>query len=237
MNLLDVFIIMIFLSFFVMGFKNGVIREVVNLVGIILVLVVSYLLKDWIGYYLCIYAPFFEFSGALKGFSSFNILMYQGISFFIVFGVLLSIYAMIVKTSALIQKIVNLTIILILPSKILGGIVGILKGWLLLFMSLIILMIPFGSSSFIRESSLTKKILYQTPVISNYTGKFMNSLKDVYEMVHQVRKKKITSTEADIKSIKIMLDYKMVNRKTVETLLEKNKLANKEEIQSLLNQY
>ena len=169
MNILDMIIIMVLISFFAIGFKNGVIKEAINFLGIIVVFIISYILKDYIGNYLCLYAPFIKLGGSLEGLTAFNIFVYQAISFLIIFSVLLGIYVILVKASAFLQKIVNMTIILILPSKILGGIIGVLEGWLLLFMILICLMLPLGNNMILRESTLTKKILYKTPIVSSYT--------------------------------------------------------------------
>ena len=63
MNFLDIMILFLLFSFFLIGFKRGVIREVVSLLGIIIVFIASYLLKDYVGNYLCLYAPFIHFHG------------------------------------------------------------------------------------------------------------------------------------------------------------------------------
>ena len=237
MNILDILIIMVLLSFFAVGFKNGVIKEAISFLGIILVFVISYILKDYIGNYLCLYAPFIKFGGALEDLSSFNIFMYQAIAFLIAFSLLLGIYEILVKTSIFVQKIVNMTIVLILPSKILGGIIGILKGWLLLIMILILLMLPLGNNNIVRESTLTRKILYETPVVSAYTEKFTMSLKEIFETIHKVAKKEVTSKKANVKCLDIMMKYKMVSKQTVEELIEKDKIESNEDIKSLLNKY
>ena len=237
MNLLDILLILLLLSFFVIGFKNGVIREAVNLVGIILVFVVSYMLKDFVGDFLCLYAPFIRFSGVLENISSFNIFMYQLIGFLLVFSVLLGVYAMLAKTSQFIQKIVNLTIILILPSKILGGIVGVIKGWLIVFMILLLLMLPFGNSSMMKNSKITHYVLYDTPIVSNSTGKITDSLNEIYNTIELTSKEKITKESANEKCLDIMLKYKMVSRSTVEKLIEKGKIKDTGNIKNIIDKY
>lgn len=224
MNILDIAIIMLFVSFFFMGFKHGVIREVIHLVGIILVLVVSYYLKDIVGNFLCLHAPFIQFAGMLEGISSFNVLMYQVIAFLLVFSILLSLYAIAVQASIIIQKIVNMTIILLLPSKILGGIVGLLKGCLVIFMILTLLMLPFGNHQFLRDSTLTNKILYETPILSKKLEKFTTSTRDVYEVIQKVSKNKISKEQADLECLDVMLKYKVVSKDTALELLKNGKL-------------
>jgi len=218
---------MILLVFLLIGMKNGVIREAVLFVGIIVVFVISYMLKDIVGNFLCLNVPFIKFTGSLSGLSSFNILVFQTIAFLAVFSLLLGIYAILVKTSILLQKVVNFTIVLILPSKLLGGLIGFLKGWLFLFMVLLLLMLPLGNHSIVRESKLTKTILYKTPIVSNYTEKLTSSIKEVFETVHRVKKKEISSNEANIECLDIMLKYKVVSKETVKTLIDRGKLERK----------
>lgn len=224
MNLVDIALIMLFITFFLMGFKNGVIKETVSFLGMILVFIISYAFKGIVGDFLCLHAPFFHFIGVLDGISSFNILVYQLIAFLAVFSVLLGLYAIIVGASSFIQRVLNLTIILILPSKILGGIVGFFKGCFIIFMLLTILMLPFGDHSFFIESKLTKKVLYDMPILSKNMEVFTTSTRDVYKIVRQVSEKKISSSEADIECLRVMLKYKVVDTELVKELIQKDKL-------------
>ena len=237
MNVIDIFIIMVMISFIVVGAHRGVIKEAVSFVGIVIVFVASYILKDYLGNILCLNGPFFKFGGALEGMSSFNILMYQAISFLFVFAILLLIYIVLVKTSTIVQKIVNFTVILVIPSKILGGLIGFLKGWLFIFMGLILLMIPYGSRNMMRESTLTKFILYKTPIVSSYAGKLTSSIKEVFDVTHRVKKKELTSEQANEKCLDIMLKYKMVSKPTVEELMNQGKIENNSSIKAVLEKY
>ena len=224
MNLVDIALIMLFITFFMMGFKNGVIKETVSFIGMILVFIISYAFKGVVGDFLCLHAPFFNFIGLLEGIHSFNILVYQLIAFLLVFSVLLGLYAIIVGASSIIQRLLNLTIVLILPSKILGGIVGLFKGCLVIFMLLTLFMLPFGDHPFFTESKLTKKILYETPILSKNMKSFTTYTKEVYDVVRRVSDKEITSTEADVQCLRIMLKYKVVSSDTVKELIQNGKL-------------
>ena len=80
-NILDIFIIMMLIMFVIVGFKRGVIKELVSLIGIIIIFILSWSLKNYIGNFLCIIFPFFKFIGPLKDIDAINILVYQGIAF------------------------------------------------------------------------------------------------------------------------------------------------------------
>ena len=152
MNILDVGIVLLLIMFFITGFKRGVIKELVSLIGIVLVFIISYQLKDYIGNILCYIFPFFKFTGSIEGLSVLNIILYQAIAFLIVFSLLLSLYEVILKLSKSLQKIVNMTIILIIPSKILGGLISMIKGYIILFVIFIVLLVPLRSQDMFNES-------------------------------------------------------------------------------------
>ena len=116
LNIFDVGIILVLIMFVIVGFKRGVIKECVSLVGIIIIFVLSFALKGVVGNFLCQYLPFFSFKGSIEGLVVINILFYQIIAFLIVFCLLLSVYSIVLFISKVIQKVVNLTIILIIPS-------------------------------------------------------------------------------------------------------------------------
>ena len=237
MNVLDIGILLIFISFLAIGSKNGVIREAVNFVGMILVFIISYSVKGIVGHYLCIYFPFLPLKGALEGLTTFNIFIYEIIAFIVTFGILLGIYAIIVKGSELLQKLLNMTIILIIPSKILGAIISGIKCWVLMFVVLLAVSIPLGSKEIFQDSTLANTIIYKTPFLSNYTSSFTSSLKEVYQVVENISEKDKDKTTENLKCLDIMLKYKMVNKNTVEELLESKKLEKIEGMEEILNKY
>lgn len=223
-NILDIFIIMMLIMFVIVGFKRGVIKELVSLIGIIIIFILSWSLKNYIGNFLCIIFPFFKFIGPLKDIDSINILVYQGIAFMIVFVILLSLYSISLKISRVIQKIVNMTIILWLPSKILGGIVSLIKGYLIIMIISILLIIPFGNLSIFRESKIMNYMLYETPIISNYTDNFIEPVKQIYDLSNDISNETVTAQEANKRSINIIIKYKITNQSTVNDLIKLKKI-------------
>ena len=87
MNVLDIGIILILIMGFIIGFKTGVMRELVSFIGIIIVFIISFELKGLIGNILCKYLPFFKFSGGIAGLPIINILIYQTIAFLLIFSI------------------------------------------------------------------------------------------------------------------------------------------------------
>ena len=179
-SFLDVSIILILVMFFVVGFKRGVILELVSLIGIVLMFVVAYYLKNPVGNLFCYIFPFFHMSGGLD---SLNILLYQAIAFILIFALLLSIYVILLKVSKILQKIVNCTIVLVLPSKILGGLVSFIKGYILIYIVLILFMVSVEGVEVINNSMVGKRILYDSPVLADLTSDFINTTKEISKIV------------------------------------------------------
>lgn len=226
MNIIDIVIVLILIMFGIVGFKKGAIKEAVSLVGIILVFIIAWSVKGYVGNFLCKYLPFINFTGNLEGVVTLNILLYQLIGFFVAYSVLFSIYTIILKLSGIFQKLVNMTIILLLPSKLIGFVIAFVEGYIITFVVLLTLMIPLKNSTIFTESKLANKIIYETPVISNSTSSISNSINEIYDLGDKLSNKEISTNDANIKTLDIMLKYKVVSPKTVEQLVVLDKLKN-----------
>lgn len=237
LNIFDIGIILIFLIFLIVGFKNGVIRECVSLLGIVLVFIISFCLKGVLGNFLCTFLPFFSFAGVIEGITTINILLYQVIAFIVVFSILLGLYAVVLKISKFLQKIVNLTIVLWLPSKLLGAVVSFMKGYIILFVVFLVLMIPLKNQPIFYESSLINMILYKTPILSTSTNDFTTAIGEVYDLGIKVSKDQLSKNEANLQTLDVMLKYKIVDKKTIERLVEMHKLDGITNIDGVLNNY
>ena len=237
MNIFDIAIVLFIAMFAIVGAKYGLIKGVVSLVGIILVFLIAFYLKDPFGNFLCKYLPFFNFTGELEGLVSINILIYQLIAFTIIIAVLLSIYGLLTSISGLIQKLVNATIILKLPSAIGGFIVGILEGYLFAFLILLFLVLPFQNFKMYTESSLVNAIVYKTPILSDSSSNVTNSIKDIYTVSDKVINKKISTNQANLEIIDIMIKYDITTAHTVEQLVILDKLTGVKGIDTIINKY
>ena len=232
-TIFDIGILLLFIMFLIVGIKRGVIKEAVSLVAIVLVFILSFSLKGFIGNILCVLLPFVSINGLV----TFNIFFYQLVAFIIVFCLLMSVYEFSLRVSKGLQKIVNATIILWLPSKILGGVVSFIKGYIIIFMILVFLMIPFGNISYFSESRVIQFMLYQTPVLSGYASNFTTPVKEVISLSSKVAGDKIDVNEANLEALDIMLKYKVVDKKTIESLREVHKLDEVQNIDSVLSKY
>ena len=237
MTILDIVILLIVATFAIAGWKNGVIKEAVSLVGLILVFIISYTFKEEIGNILCKYMPFFTFSGNIEGLVSLNILIYQLISFLLLYSILYGVYQIILKISGVLQKLVNITIILALPSKIGGLIVGTLQGYIVVFALLMVLIIPLQTAEEFAASKLVNAIVYKTPLLSSYTSNINSMISDVYTLADDVANREISTNDANLEIIDTMIECDIVDKKTVEQLIVLDKLKTVKGLERILEKH
>lgn len=237
LNIFDIGIILMFIMFFITGWKNGIIKESISFIGMIIVFIISFMLKGVIGNLLCYLLPFIKFGGYIKGFTVLNIFLYQAIGFFLVFSLLLCLFRIILKVSKVLQKVVNYTIVLLIPSKIIGGIIGLIEGWIILFMILVVLMLPLKGENVFTESKMVNSILYHTPILSKSIKPLTSSISEIYELSSKISMEELEMNEANLESLDIMLKYKIVNKATVEKLVKLHKLDDVKNINKVLRKY
>lgn len=239
MGALDIVIILLILMFAVVGWKQGLIKEAVQLVGMIAILVISFMFKDELGNIFCKWLPFFDFTGSsVEGLTALNILIYQLLAFLAIFMVLYGVYSLVLKLSGIFQKIIDWTLILALPSKLGGLIIGFIEGYILVFIVLLLIMaLPLNFTSHFRNSDIVNKMVYETPILSSAAKDVTNSLSEVYDLADQVINKKLDTNEANLKMIDTMLKYDLVTPKTVEQLVVLDKLKGISGIDAVVNNY
>ena len=179
--------------------------------------------------------PFFNFWGILKGVTVINILLYEVIAFLILVFVFSLIYKLILFAANIFEKILEFTIILGIPSKVLGLVVGVFEYFIFVFIVLYVVTLPFFDTKAVTESKYGLKILNNTPVLSKYTEdvtRILNDfvyLKDKYQMEG-------TADDFNREALVTLLNYKVVTPKSIDRLVERNKIQI-DDIDEILNNY
>lgn len=223
-NIIDVIIVLILISGFLSGFKRGVIKQGVITVGSVLTLMLAFIFKNPLSMVLYKHLPFYTV-GLLKNYSVLNILLYELISFFILLTLFSLLYAIIVKISGIVEKLVRATIILALPSKILGGLLGIIESYMFCFIMLIIISMPISALSnnrIVKESILKDKILKNTIVISPLSRGLVKSIYSINDLL--IERNKLGTRDFNCKSINVLVKNKVVTKDSVSYLQENNKI-------------
>ncbi|MEG0799128.1 MAG: CvpA family protein [Bacilli bacterium] len=234
MNIIDAVIIILFIVGVLGGIKRGAIRTTVSLVGTIGIFILSYYLKNPLANFFYEYLPFFSFGGYLKGIIVINILVYELIAFVSCFSILSIILNIILKLSGIIEKILNMTIILGAFSKIIGAVLGFLVAYVYIFIILFVLNQPFFNIKDLGNSKISSYMLNNTLVLSNVTSKATSTINEIVKLKDDY--KNLSTEEYNYMALEIMLKNKIVNTNNVKTLINKDKLPIKN-IDNLIEKY
>lgn len=224
MNIVDLIIIIVILFGAVIGFKRGFTKSLVSAVGLIAIVIIAFLLKNPVSTVLYEHLPFFQFGGVIKGVTVLNIALYELLAFVIVLAVLGIVLKILMIATSIFERILTLTIILGIPSKILGAIIGALEWFILVFIGLYVLNMPVVNVKEINNSTLAPKILNNTPILSGVikdTNAVINefaSIKDKYT------DKNVDTNEFNKETLDLFLKYNVVSVDSIDKLIKDNKL-------------
>ena len=125
--------------------------------------------------------------------------------------------------SGMFERFLNMTILLGIPSKILGAILGIVENVIIAFIVLYILTLPIFNIKGLEQSKIKNTILTKTPILSTQIDK---SIKAIDEFV-ELKDKYETAVDPvgfNLEALDLLLEYKITTVSSVEKLLEQDKL-------------
>lgn len=219
MNIVDIIIIIFILFGFLIGWKNGFTKQLVTTIGFILAVILAYILKNPVASFFYRVFPFFEFSG----YRAFNIILYEFLAFAIVFSVLYLILKILTVSSSIFEKVLNATIILGIPSKILGAVLGVLEYIVVTGIVLFFLCLPVFDLPYVKESKFASTMLTK----DSFVSKLCNNSLELYDKIDTLKKdygriedKKVLNE----KTVDLLIEYKVVSKDDVNYLIRNNKL-------------
>lgn len=222
MNVADIVILIILAFGAIVGFKEGVIKKLTDFVGMFVIVILAFYLKNNLSVIMYENLPFFNFWGFIKGVDVINILFYELLAFMIVFMALYFVYKAILMVSGLIEKILKATIILSIPSKLLGIVVGVIEAYVYTFIVLVILTLPIFNIPYVRESKMVNFILNETPILSPISEEMIDIYGDVYEILDNKNNK--TNEQLNDEILRLLIDKDVVTRDSARKLVDRNKV-------------
>ena len=222
MNVVDVIIIALLILGGVAGFKAGVIKKLTDFIGMFVVIILAFYLKNYISVIMYENLPFFNFFGLINGIDTLNILLYVVIAFLVIFIALLFVLKVVLMLTGLVEKILKATVILSIPSKLLGIVVGVIEMYVYLFLILVIVSLPIFDSSFLKDSKMNNFILNNTPVLSGVSEEIIDIYGDVYNIIDNRKNK--TNEQLNEEILKVLIDKKVVTKESAKKLVDKNKI-------------
>ena len=222
LSIVDVIIILIILLGGVVGFKEGVIKKLTSIIGLVVVVILSFVLKNYLSVFFYENLPFFDLWGMFKGVQVLNIVFYEMLAFIIIASVLTIIYRVLLGITGIIEKILKATIILSIPSKICGFIVGVIEYYIWVYIFLFILTLPVFNIKDLYESKVATYIITETPILSKYTGKTLEIYNDLYSIIDNKENK--NNKQINEEAMRLMLEYEIITPESARKLIDKNKV-------------
>lgn len=227
MSVVDI-IILIFLGFgALIGFKRGFTKQLVSLVGIFLIIILSFLLKNPVSVFFYNNLPFINFGGIFKDLTVINILVYEIIAFFIIFMILTLIFKVLLKVTSVFETILKMTIILGIPSKILGAILGVVQNLIYTFIVLYVINLPTMTIGYDikNNSKIANIILNNTPVLTSICDKTIVVFNEINDLANEYKETE-NVTEFNQKALDLMIDNGVITKESAKKLIQKGKIKN-----------
>lgn len=235
MGIVDIVILIILLFGAIIGFKRGLLPQAVSLAGFLFIIIGAFLLKNPLSEFLYEKMPFFPFSGVLKGVTIINILLYEVVALAIIMFILWIIYKVVMGVSRVFEKILKITIIFEIPSKLLGALLGLIENFMIVFIVLYVLSLPFFNIDLLKDSKFRKPILERTPILNKYAKATVNVGEELWSLTEKYQ----TSSDPNafnLEALDVLLKYKITTVKSIDKLVENDKLQI-DEIENVLAKY
>lgn len=205
------------------GYKKGFLESGVVLVGSIIIIVASYILKNPLSVYMYTHLPFFKFDGLFRGVTALNIIVYELIAFITVFAVLFVIYKIVCFITKIADKLLSLIFFIGIPNKILGAVLGFIQSILILYFVIAIFKIGTSINGYEMKPSLADVIL-EVPILKQTFGPVLNSLDDITSLAKDYEYTK-DKEEFNEKTIDILLKYEVITEENLDKLIDSGKIV------------
>lgn len=227
--IIDIILILVLVMGAIIGFKRGVIKSATMFIGAIIVIVLAYSLKNPVSKILYSFLPFFNFAGDFAGLTTLNIIIYEAIAFVLVYVLLMAVLRIIIKITGVFETILNFTIILGIPSKLLGAVFGFFEAYLFIFVAIFLLNQIPATNEIVTESTFASKIASSSPILSDITSSYYDAFEEIISIKDQNKNDK---EEYNRKCLDILLKYGIVDISSAEELINNGKLqiSNADEI-------
>ena len=228
MDFFDILIYVSIIFFAIVGFNNGFFKSIINIIGFIVSLFVTHILRATVAELLIVNLPFLDVGSFLKTAPALNILLYQLLAFILLFVIAELVYNLLISILGLSDLALRLGVKTGIVSKILGIFSGVIEGVLIIFLCVFILSQPFIKLNISDNSTVAKDILKRIPFVSDWNSDFINVFDGIQELTDSE-----TITNANV--LTLFLNEKMVTKDTVKKLLELHKINSDEDIEKLVN--
>ena len=122
-----------------------------------------------------------------------------------------------------VDMILKATIILEIPSKILGIVVGAIEGLVIVFVFLFISIQFDYTKGYVDASKYGNEILMKTPLLSDATDSIYKSVQEISTLAKSYKDVE-DKKELNLQALNILLKYKVIELENAKSLVESDKL-------------
>lgn len=219
-TLVDIILVIFLVLGTYAGTRKGLIKTAVSFIGLVAIIIISYSLKTPVANFLIDNFPFFQYYGGL---TSLNILVYNLVSFVVIFILLYCILNIIITLTGFIDTLLKFTVIWIIPSKIGGALLGFLEAWVFLFLILFVLTQFNVTNNFINNSTVSDIILNHTPVVGTFLGNASNAAKDIYATINENKNSDVNTL--NLTMLQIEINYGLITKDKAQELIDTGKMG------------
>ncbi len=223
MNFVDIGVFIVVILSILIGWKRGVIKSAVRLVGLIVIAIIAYQFKGMLASFLMSFLPFFNFGGIFTDIDAINILFYNGVSFIFIFLMLFCILNILINVAGIFDKLLKATIILYLPDKILGAAIGLIEGVIISFLLIFTATQIPAIQNYVLDSMYASRILNRTPVIRTVLADTIVTVEDINDASDEFESDEDTE-KFHIEILNIMIKYGFISKESAQNLIDNEKI-------------
>lgn len=205
-----------------MGYRKGLIKTAVQLIGLIAIIIISYALRTPLTEFMIDNLPFVNFAG-FEGLTALNILVYNVIAFLIIFILLYCLLSIVIALTGFIDTLLKLTVIWVLPSKIGGALLGFIEAWVFLLLVLFVAGSFNVTANYVQDSTVSRVMIDHTPVVGRFLSGVTQSAKEIYAEIKTTSDSKSTQ-ELNLKLLQIQISYRLISKEKAQELVDTGKI-------------
>ena len=220
----DIIVVILILLGTYLGWRKGLIKSLVSVIGLVAIFIISFAIKDKIANILIDNLPFFSLPG-LEGLTSINVLLYNVIAFLVIFILLYCLLNIIIAITGFVDTLLKFTVIWIIPSKIGGAIVGFIESWVFVYLALFVISLFSVTAGFVWDGKVSSFILNHTPVINRLTGGAKTAINEITDAIEEFRNDSEKTTEdLNLRILQIEIVNGVISKEKAQELIDTGKV-------------
>ena len=119
-----------------------------------------------------------------------------------------------------------------------GAVIGLIEGYVVLFIILVILSIPLGNEPIFQESKLANRMINNSPILTQSLGGIAESLTDIFVITSVITDNGVDkNSQINLDIMETFLKYNVISKEDALSLIDTGKLDSVSGIKELVQNY